>query len=266
MFCLKYYPFENYFDEVDELKIEYRPADRTLKDFLQKYSNKSIIIEIKEELTDLDVQIFKGLYDKYKNIKLIIDFDNKENLTKVQENEIPFFFGNFVTTIDQLNGLIPYHPTDMYICEELGFSLDRVSTLLHANNIKVRVFPNICQSSFYETPSLKQFFIRPDDIDIYSVFVDVFEIISDQARQQVLLKIYKQQKWLGKIKEVIPTFDNDLDNKFVLRSFGAIRSKCGKRCMYNPEVCNICDRFVETAQSLKDNHIMITKPKSENPN
>jgi hypothetical protein len=64
--------------------------------------------------------------------------------------------------------------------------------LLHHNNIKLRVFPNICQSSFSETPSIKTFFIRPEDISIYSTFVDVFELITDEEREQVIYKIYKQ--------------------------------------------------------------------------
>ena len=88
----------------------------------------------------------------------------------------------------------------MYICEELGFSLDKISTLLHSNNVKVRVMPNLCQSSFPETPSLLTFFIRPEDIAVYSEFVDVFELISDKVHQQVIYKIYKQGYWAGPVK------------------------------------------------------------------
>ena len=68
----------------------------------------------------------------------------------------------------------------MYICEELGFSLDKISDILHSNNIKVRVIPNICQSSFSETNSLLTFFIRPEDIKYYIKYVDVFELLTDE--------------------------------------------------------------------------------------
>lgn len=151
----------------------------------------------------------------------------------------------------------------MYICEELGFSLDKISKLLHDNNIKVRVFPNICQSSFSETPSIKTFFIRPEDISIYSTFVDVFELIADEDRQKVLFKIYKQEKWFGKIKDIIPSFQGELDSKYVLNTFGMIRSRCGKRCMYKPQSCSICDRFTEFANTLKENKIVIRKAKKK---
>lgn len=262
MFCLNYYPLHStYLQEVEQLKINYRPADRTLPDFLEKYQDKSIVIDITESFDDVDAELFKGLYQKYKNFKLLFSFDNKEYLERVQKNQLPFFFKNFVSTIDQMNGFIQYHPTDMYICSELGFSLDKVSKLLHDNNIKVRVFPNICQSSFSEIPSIKTFFIRPEDIDIYKVFVDVFELISDQEHQQVIYKIYKQGKWFGEIGAIIPSFKDRLNSKYLLPSFGIIRSKCGKRCFYDPSVCSICDRFIQVSDSLQKNKIAILKKK-----
>jgi len=182
----------------------------------------------------------------------------------VQQYEIPYFFINPVTTIDQLYGLILYHPTDMYICEELGFYLDKISAILHKNNIKIRVFPNICQSSFIETPSLKTFFIRPEDISIYANFVDVFELLIDKDKQQILFKIYKQEKWAGKLKDIIPTFKGDLDSRYLLGNFGAIRAKCGKRCLYKPGTCTICDRFNEVADTFKNNKIIIQKASKKN--
>ena len=263
MFCLNYYPSQKYLQDVEELRINYRPADRTLPDFLEKFQEKSIVIDVRDAFEDTDVQLFKGLYEKFKNFKLILDFNNKEHLIKIEESRLPHFFTNPVVTVDQLNGMIAHHPTDMYICEELGFSLDKVSKLLHDNNIKVRVYPNICQSSFSETASIKTFFIRPEDISIYATFVDVFELVADEDRQQVLYKIYKQEKWFGKISEVIPSFKGDLDNRFLVGAFGMIRSKCGKRCMLRPESCTICDRFTDLANTFSENKIMIRKAKKK---
>lgn len=264
MFCLQYYPSQKYLQEADELKIKYRPADRTLEEFLKTYQNKIIIIDVTNNFEEIDAKLLKELFNKYKNLKVIIDFCNKDHLLRVQQYEIPYFFINPVTTIDQLYGLISYHPTDMYICEELGFYLDKISAILHKNNIKIRVFPNICQSSFIETPSLKTFFIRPEDISIYANFVDVFELLIDKDKQQILFKIYKQEKWAGKLKDIIPTFKGDLDSRYLLGNFGAIRAKCGKRCLYKPGTCTICDRFNEVADTFKNNKIIIQKASKKN--
>lgn len=264
MFCLNYYPSQKYFQNIDELKIKYRRADRTLPDFLEKYKDKSIVIDVSDSFEDIDATLLKGLSEKYNNIKIIFDFYNEDFLTRAKNYNIPFFFLNPVTTIDQLHGFLNHHPTDMYICQELGFSLDKISKILHDHNIKVRVYPNICQSSFSKTPSIKTFFIRPEDISVYSAFVDVFELIADEKRQQVLFKIYQQGKWFGKIKDLIPTYKGELDSKYILSSFGKIRCKCGKRCMYKPESCSICDRFLELADTLKENNIIVRKEKINN--
>lgn len=261
MFCLNYYPSENYLKDAEQFKIRYRPADRTLEDFLEEYQDKSIVIDVTQTFEQLDAKLFKGLYEKYHNFKLIINFANEEHLKRVQEYELPFFFVNFVTTIDQLHGFLKYHPTDMYICEELGFSLDKISTLLHSNNVKVRVMPNLCQSSFPETPSLLTFFIRPEDIAVYSEFVDVFELISDEVHQQVIYKIYKQGYWAGPVKQIIPNFKDNLDSRFVMDYFGLIRTKCGKRCLYKQGTCDICHRFTQLADTFKENDIFIRKKK-----
>ena len=265
MFCLNYYPFQNSMHNADQLKIKYKSGNRTLQEFLINFQDKTIIIDVTAAFEQIDAQLLQGLFKKFKNIKLLISFDNKEHLSRVKRYNIPYFFIEPVTTIDQLNGFMKYQPTDMYICEQLGFSLDKISKLLHDNNIKVRVFPNICQSSFKETPSIKTFFIRPEDIKFYSTFVDVFELVSNNAEiQNTLFKIYKQQKWFGKIKQIIPTYKGELDSKYLLDSFGAIRCKCGKRCMYKPQSCNICDRFIELADTFEQNKIVIRTAKKKN--
>ena len=79
--------------------------------------------------------------------------------------------------------------------------------------------------------------------------MDVFELISDESRQEVLYKIYKEEKWFGKIKDVIPTFRDELDNKYLTNLFGMFRSKCDKRCMYEPS-CSICERYLELAETF----------------
>ena len=205
----------------------------------------------------IDASMFKALSDKYSNLKLIIDINDEKSLELVQKNEIPFFFSNYANSIDKVHGYMSYHPTDMYITEELGFSIDKVSTLLHNNNIKVRVFPNICQSNYPKTPSLKTFFIRPEDIHIYSNFVDVFELMVSENRQKNIFEIYKNEKWFGEINEIIPSFKGKFDSKFVLPNFPIVRTQCGKRCMYKPGSCAICDKYMDLAESFEKGQIGI---------
>ena len=262
MFCLNYYSYKEYLNDVEQLKIHFNPTDKTLGDFLKKYKDKSIVIDITKVFNQIDAKILSQYSKQINNFKVILDYNNKEIFQLVQKYKIPFFFTNFATSIDQVRGLMKYNPTDIYICQDLGFKLNKVSKLLHDNNIKVRVFPNICQSSFSaETASIKTFFIRPEDIPTYQNYVDVFQIISDQSRQRVLYKIYKNHKWLGPLEEIIPTFKDYLDNRYLLKSFGQIRSRCGKRCMYDQNSCKVCERFQQLSNTFEAFHIMQQRPK-----
>lgn len=269
MFCLTYYPLNNnyYLQDVQELKITYNPRDKqNLKALLEKYKDKTIIIKITETIEEIEIQLLKQYYEEYSNIKLIFDFNNKQNLERIQRSEIPFFFSNYVTHFDQIAVYSQYNPTDMYICEELGFFLNKISESLHEKNIRVRVFPNICQSSILEIEDIKTFFIRPEDIKIYKEFVDVFELVSDAQRQQTIYRIYKKGKWIGNLNEIIPSFKTPLNNNYLLNNFGKIRCKCQKRCSLNEKKCSLCNQFLTIANIIeeKDKKIIAKQQKEKN--
>ena len=113
MFCLDYYPHSAYLKDADQLKIKYRPTDKTLKDFLEEYSDKSIVIDVSDNFDDIDAKLFCGLRETFKNFKLIIRYQNGEHLERVQKYGLPFFFMNFATTIDQVYGFKSYNPTEI---------------------------------------------------------------------------------------------------------------------------------------------------------
>ena len=65
MFCLNYYPNQKYIEEADQLKIKYKPADRTLVDFLEVYKKKSIVIDVNDIFVKQDAVLFSELCKKY---------------------------------------------------------------------------------------------------------------------------------------------------------------------------------------------------------
>jgi len=55
----------------------------------------------------------------------------------------------------------------------------------------------------------KQFFIRPEDVDIYGEYVDVIEFYDSIEQQNVLYEVYfKDKEWNGKLREIIKGMDN----------------------------------------------------------
>lgn len=41
----------------------------------------------------------------------------------------------------------------------MGFELDKISKIAHNNNIKIRVFPNVAQSSWNDTQDIYKFLL-----------------------------------------------------------------------------------------------------------
>ena len=61
-YCLIYQPNkERLMSKADELSIIYNRADTTLPDFLEKYREKRIIINIDEDFKESDFKLIKAL-------------------------------------------------------------------------------------------------------------------------------------------------------------------------------------------------------------
>ena len=56
----------------------------------------------------------------------------------LKENQIQFFFNDFVGNWDSLVSLIEYGVSDIYIVNELGFDLKEVAEACKENNVKIK--------------------------------------------------------------------------------------------------------------------------------
>ena len=261
-YCVHYHrnsPFR-YFDEVDEIEVTFRKEDLSVPAFLEKYADKDIIMTVNKAE---DIPLIADLAEKYKNFRIRIDYYEQELKDAVLESNIPFFFMNLVDDWDTLTGMIKLHPTDVYIVNELGFELDRVSKFAHDNNVKIRVFPNVAQSSWGDTEGIKKFFIRPEDIDFYESYVDVMEFFGEEKKISVYYDIYAHDKqWFGKLNEILIDFNSDIDNRGIMPIFAESRVKCGKRCLKGHS-CEICPRIEHLAQTLIDHSLIVRPPKKD---
>jgi hypothetical protein len=179
----------------------------------------------------------------------------------MKKNNIPFFFNRHANSWDEIMGLLSTGVSEIYVCEELCFDLPTIADIAHMVDVKIRVIPNICQSKWENTPSLKQFFIRPEDMPIYEQYVDVFEFWGDKRTYNVLYETYAlKRKWFGPLKEIILGFEGETDNKCIIPTFGEVRSRCGKRCNKGKN-CHICEKIDKLASALAERELYV---KSDN--
>lgn len=269
-YCLPYLNASPYMSKVDEVIIPFNAEKGpiVIKNITSKenISNATIILEM--EVMEVDVinknmTLFKSLKEDYPqiNFKLMFTKDYTERFDSLIENckecGIPFFFSTYVRDWDTFYGLIDLGVSDVYIVEEMGFSLSKLGAIAHASSVSIRVFANIAQSKWPKERSIKSFFIRPEDIPIYADYVDVIEFYGEQNVQEVSYKAYAEDgKWFGDLRELIIGLETEVDSRHILPIFGDKRLSCERRCQ-KLKPCNICTRIVENSKVLEANGFLV---------
>lgn len=254
-YSIRYYRGCSAMDDADEIIIKYTERNVNLIDFVQKnYVDKRIVVDIsKLEDIDSNLDIFKVANDKHNNLAFLLNLDQIEKIIDFKNNGLKFFFIEGADNFDSFTGLINLGVSDIYIVNELCFSLKQISQFAKEKNVIIRVYPNIAQSStVLPVNGIKKFFIRPDDMYLYNEYIDICEFYCPLSKQNIYYKIYKDQKWLGTLNELIYNLENDtiIDVTTIVPHFGEARTKCQKRCAYGD--CSICDRVIDLAATLKE--------------
>lgn len=265
-YCIEFTKDFNYIDEIDELLIRVTPdTKQDPLSFMAAYPDKRVIIAVENEVSKYLIKNLEKIREERPefNFTLCLPPTFHSLAQELKEKNIPFFFNTLVNNWDTLQSYVTIGVTDMYITETLGFELDKVANVLHSNNILIRAYPNVAQSSMSSStndiPALKTFFIRPEDIDIYAQYIDVFEFWASKNQLNTYYEVYNISKqWYGPLKEIIIGFNSDLDSRFVLPPFAARRIKCGKRC-FKGLGCKICDRIEEASKTLEENGLIVKK-------
>lgn len=163
--------------------------------------------------------------------------------------------------------MLNYNITDIYITDEMGFELPQIHQLCAAKNCQVRVFPNVAQSRFSDTPDRRKFFIRPEAIPFYEDCVDICEIYSTHEMKQVweiMYKVYALDKfWAGSLNEYLIGFEEPVPSLSIPLDFDRYRVICKKRCSRGRE-CHLCDGMCGVAQHLRTKGYVFQPPKIGN--
>jgi hypothetical protein len=267
-YCVEYKKQFRYTNDVDELTITFNRNDESLLDFLLAHKNQRIIIEIKnkqDEFIAYDcIKFFDAAMKKYPDLNFAFNLGNYSKTAPrfyALFTNYQFFFADIVTNWDKFNGLLELGVSDIYIAEDICFELDKVAEIAHSKNVQLRVFPNVAQSSWYRTPALKKFFIRPEDIPVYEQYIDVCEFYGRDNSIETMFRVYAiDKKWFGKLNELIISFDSEIDSRNILPNFAEKRVKCGKKCAKG-RPCRICDAMENLSAVLEKNDLTLTQLK-----
>ena len=253
-YCVPYFMDFRYFKLVDEIILEYKEDNNNIIDYVEEHfkPEQRVIVDIgrrTEDELNLMLPILKGLHEKHSNMTVKLDSMTPYNF--LIEQDIPFFFSTFCNKKDEMYGIIKCGVSDIYIVENLAFSLAEVGEYCKSKGVKVRIIPNMCQYAVgykHKVPFACQFFVRPEDTQAYEKYVDVFEFVGPLDRMSVLFEIYNNRQWLGDLSDLILGMEEKFINKGILPIFGEARVKCNHNCMV--EKCELCLEMQKLANDL----------------
>lgn len=238
-------------DLFDEIIIEYDGQEGALRRMLEDHREQKIILSVNDPakfFRNNEATIVNSCYVDYGN--LIVRFYPHHHFTEIgadimeciKEKLIaPYFFGLYVSSFDELQYMFTLGVSEVYLVEDICFDLLRANGLCKQHEVSIRAFPNIAQASVKSTPALKKFFIRPEDVEIYSEVIDTLEFYAeDPARQDILYKIYSRGKWFGDLEPLILDLHLSIDSHLIDADFGRLRRSCARRCMRG-DSCRACD-------------------------
>ena len=269
MICIKYdNPKMENVNKADQIKIEFRPQDKTLKQFLILNRDKKIYMEVVQDdffnnkeymqlLKELKEDAETGEWTLQIPIKMLKDVNqesikvDKTKLEILKECAPHYMFTDLIGNWETLEFIVSLKPSEVYITNILCFSMHKLYPYLtEQNNIGIRLYANWAQSAWEDSPALKKFFIRPEDVQYYEPFVSGIELMGPAAIQDTLWEAYAvDKKWNGNLGEIIIGLTENLDSTRLPKLFGKARLICEKRCICGRQ-CTICQTSREFAETL----------------
>lgn len=166
---------------------------------------------------------------------------------------------------------IPYI-TDIRIGGGLMFELPEVAEMARRRKKRLRCICNEVYKSityFDKERCYLDAFVRPEDIERYSQYIDIFElentIFGDPTSMDTVYNVYAVDKhWDGPFNILFNHTKMDIEGNRLLADWGKYRIDCGRVCMKGT-TCRICPSQLSIANSFKSAGLIFNR-EQENKN
>lgn len=257
-YCINFDKDNRYLEQADEVIIEYHQGktELRLKPFLDAHPNQKIILNINiDDFSQRFLETLQYLVE-YSNFRLKIHTTGFIAHLKSQI-PVPFFFTTPAKTYEDLYKAAQCGACEVYIDSALGFALRDCRTIADKLNIKLRSLPFLpLEYTGEHHKSYWQYFIRPEDVDLYGHFIDTIELYGPVSYVNVLYQAYQEKKWNGRLNEIFPYLTDNYDNRYIIGDWSIKRVNCHRRCMVIPR-CTICKDVYDLAISLEQLGVII---------
>lgn len=223
--------------QADEVRVDYRDID-ILPDFIEGYQDKEFIIYVPREQ---ECEFKK--FEKYRDLlNITFAIEDLYSCSVYKEHRWPYFWSYPISSFYELQGALYLGVSQVLIDVPLCFDLESVKYNCETKNVKIRMVLNNCYNSYMPRENgIYGSYVRPEDVDFYSNWIDTGEFYAEGLQQErTLLKIYQSKEWKGNLNLLLHNLNYDIDNRGFTPEFAARRVSCRQRCMNNPLSCHFC--------------------------
>lgn len=162
----------------------------------------------------------------------------------------PAYLTTPITDWESFNILKNLGVTDIYIDGPLGFQMEAIKR--GKGDIKIRVSPSVSpNTSPAANSAINNFFIRPEDISLYSDAIDVIDFnIFENEKEDTLFKIYKSGSSNLPLEVLITGYKGTVLNSLLSDQFAVSRYNCGQKCQIPGYSCHICEKEELLSQNI----------------
>ena len=244
-YCLSCFQNVSYLKEADEIKVPWARRNK-IPELIEYYPDKIFIVQHLYSGKYVDWDEYEKLYDQCDDA-LVIALNNVRDCIEAAKRDLPYYYGYPISTYEEFNSLVELEPFYIIPGAPLFFDLEYISS----KGVPLRAFPNVSSMSLF--PKINNYsgtWIRPEDIDFYSRYIETCEFFTETIEQErALFRIYKRDKeFIGPIGLIIPDLmDSPAHNDLINPEYISVRTYCKQRCESGEKPCNICERLLYLA-------------------
>lgn len=239
-YCISGRQPDSILKKADEIKIELRDF-RALPEYIDKYPDKTIILEMVNEIPeDFDWEMI-AVYAEKMNGNFYVALSDLSIIPECSLRGIKYYYKYQVTSFYELSGLKERGVSYIVVGIPLIFDLKNVA----AYGIPLRAIPNIAYEPYilHDNGICGQW-IRPEDTDKYGQYIDTFEFYAPKelSKEAALYHVYAENKnWPGNLNLLIDNLNFDCNNQILYddENFAERRMSCKQKCM-SGRSCHYC--------------------------
>ena len=233
-FCLSSRQTPEYLKKADQIRVIIQDY-KQIYDLLEEYPNKDIILNFAPATQDQ--KILNDLSILGQN-RIVLSIFNIDDIKLAKELKFKYYLAQALQTPEEVRAAKNLGVSWVLIDNYAMHKLHEIKVI----GIPIRAIPNL---SFLDGIPRENGvcgnWIRPEDIDNYSLYIDVIEFgTQPQKREQTLYRLYAEdKKWAGELGRIVmdldyPALNRTIDSEKIMR-----RMNCGMTCASLGD-CTLC--------------------------